>query len=263
MITNPYKVLGVPDGASEEECTKAYKKLAKKYHPDLNPDDKDAADKMAQINAAYDQIKNNKASYDSFSSHKNYSSINSSADYYSATVNFINNNQFDQALNLLGKIEDISAQWYYLSAVANFGKRNYSLANEHITIACNLEPSNFVYRQTKSKIESQANNGFGSVYGYSPYSEQADYSDFQTSYGTGRRSYKSNRGCLSRIFRIVLIIIIIRFVFYIGRYALYRVRYNTYRNAPSYSYSEDAQGDNPHNNYNSYFGRSNGENYNS
>ena len=37
MITNPYKVLGVPDGAGEEECTKAYKKLAKKYHPDLNP----------------------------------------------------------------------------------------------------------------------------------------------------------------------------------------------------------------------------------
>ena len=30
MITNPYKVLGVPDGASLDECTKAYKKLAKK-----------------------------------------------------------------------------------------------------------------------------------------------------------------------------------------------------------------------------------------
>ncbi|MGN1124031.1 MAG: DnaJ domain-containing protein, partial [Eubacterium sp.] len=39
MITNPYKVLGVPDGASEEECTRAYKRLAKKYHPDLNPGD--------------------------------------------------------------------------------------------------------------------------------------------------------------------------------------------------------------------------------
>ena len=49
MITNPYKVLGVPDGASVEECTKAYKKLAKKYHPDLNPNDKEAEEKMSQI----------------------------------------------------------------------------------------------------------------------------------------------------------------------------------------------------------------------
>lgn len=45
MITNPYKVLGVPDDAVEEECTKAYKKLAKKYHPDLNPNDPTAAEK--------------------------------------------------------------------------------------------------------------------------------------------------------------------------------------------------------------------------
>ena len=57
MITNPYKVLGVPNGASEDECTKAYKRLAKKYHPDLNPNNPEAADKMAEINAAYDQIK--------------------------------------------------------------------------------------------------------------------------------------------------------------------------------------------------------------
>ena len=66
MITNPYKVLGVPDGASEDECTKAYKKLAKKYHPDLNPDNPDAANKMAEINAAYDQIKNGDTSSNPF-----------------------------------------------------------------------------------------------------------------------------------------------------------------------------------------------------
>ena len=51
MITNPYKVLGVPEGASLDECTRAYKKLAKKYHPDLNPNDKAAEIKMAEINS--------------------------------------------------------------------------------------------------------------------------------------------------------------------------------------------------------------------
>ena len=61
MITDPYKVLGVPHGASEEECAKAYRKLAKKYHPDLNPGDETAAKKMAEINAAFDQIKSGNA----------------------------------------------------------------------------------------------------------------------------------------------------------------------------------------------------------
>ena len=51
MITNPYKVLGVPDGASLDECTKAYKKLAKKYHPDANPDNKkEAEEKFKEVN---------------------------------------------------------------------------------------------------------------------------------------------------------------------------------------------------------------------
>lgn len=55
---DPYSVLGVPPGASKDEVTKAYRKLAKKYHPDLNPGDEQAAKKMAEVNAAYDSIMN-------------------------------------------------------------------------------------------------------------------------------------------------------------------------------------------------------------
>lgn len=56
-MEDPYKVLGVDPSASEEEITKAYRKLAKKYHPDMNPKDKTAEQKMRQVNAAYEQIK--------------------------------------------------------------------------------------------------------------------------------------------------------------------------------------------------------------
>lgn len=56
--TDPYRVLGLSPGASKDEVTKAYRKLAKKYHPDLNPGDETAAKKMAEVNAAYDSIIN-------------------------------------------------------------------------------------------------------------------------------------------------------------------------------------------------------------
>lgn len=57
-MNDPYSVLGVSRDASEEEIKKAYRRLAKQYHPDLNPGDAEAARKMNEINAAYEQIKN-------------------------------------------------------------------------------------------------------------------------------------------------------------------------------------------------------------
>lgn len=57
-MIDPYKVLGVPRNASEEEIKKAYRKKAKEYHPDLHPNDPTAAEKMNQINEAYDMLKN-------------------------------------------------------------------------------------------------------------------------------------------------------------------------------------------------------------
>lgn len=61
MARDPYEVLGVPHNASEDEIKTAYRKLAKKYHPDLNPGDPTAAQKMNEVNQAYDRIKNPQA----------------------------------------------------------------------------------------------------------------------------------------------------------------------------------------------------------
>ena len=52
-MDDPYKVLGVSPDASDEEVKRAYRALAKKYHPDRNPGDAAAAQKMREINAAY------------------------------------------------------------------------------------------------------------------------------------------------------------------------------------------------------------------
>lgn len=57
MAKNPYSVLGVSENATDSEIRAAYRKLAKQYHPDLNPNDPVAAAKMNEVNVAYDQIK--------------------------------------------------------------------------------------------------------------------------------------------------------------------------------------------------------------
>ena len=63
-----YEVLGINKGASDDEIKKAYRKLAKKYHPDLNPDDKKAEANFKEVNEAYAILsdKDKKAKYDQF-----------------------------------------------------------------------------------------------------------------------------------------------------------------------------------------------------
>ena len=165
MTQNPYQVLGVPNGADLAECTQAYKRLAKKYHPDLNPGDRVAEAKMAEVNAAFDAIKNgNTADSTSTGSRRR---ADAGSDYYTAVVNFINHGQYAQAINLLGNMDKSDTRWYYLAALAYMGYGDQEKAMANIRIAVNREPNNANYQSAYNSIR-QGINPMG--FGFDPFS---------------------------------------------------------------------------------------------
>ncbi len=177
MSKNPYQVLGVPDGASEAECTRAYKRLAKKYHPDLNPNNAVAAKMMTEINAAYDEVKKEAATNPGQRSYRQYSQERQSDGdraHLNAAAQFINNRQFAQALNVLSHIDNRTAEWYYLAAVANERAGRDRIAYNHIKEACAMEPSNIIYKEIEERLIKRGADqrpSAGSVY-YGDYSVQ-------------------------------------------------------------------------------------------
>lgn len=174
MDKNPYEVLGAPQNASEEEITKAYRKLAKKYHPDLNPNNKAAEDKMSEINAAYDKIKGgyktnaenenpfsgryaNPAGFNPFGGYGRYTYeektyTSNDAERMEAVRTLINNGRFRQALSLLSVIDKRSARWYYYCAVANYGVGNIIAALEYSKTAHEMEPENREYAEFYERL---------------------------------------------------------------------------------------------------------------
>lgn len=171
-MDDPYKVLGVSPDASDEEIKRAYRNLAKKYHPDLNPGDQEAARKMQRINAAYEQIKNPEAfrqsqqqrghgdygyyGYgDPFGGYQQQSYGGQTEDQYQqAAYNYIRFGRYREALNTLGSSQKRDARWYYLSALANDGLGNQVTALEHIRRAVSMEPDNPEYLRVLDQMEN-------------------------------------------------------------------------------------------------------------
>ena len=165
MIEDPYKVLGVSPDASDEEIKRAYRNLAKQYHPDRNPGDPVAAQKMQQVNAAYEQIKNPEKAgpnpgsqggygYDPFGGAWQNAYRQSGDQYQRAAEQYIRFGRYREAVNALENSKERNARWYYLSALANDGLGNQVTALEHIRRAVSMEPDNYQYLQALNEIEN-------------------------------------------------------------------------------------------------------------
>lgn len=163
---NPYEVLGVEPGADEETVKKAYRALAKKYHPDRyanSPMQETAAEKMKQINEAYDMITKGQASGGSSGGYNaggyNTGGYNAGGYRYNFTTSFqtvrmlISMGQYDAALNMLNALPQ-EAEWYYLRGLISLRRGYYDQAYSDLEKASNMDPSNVEYR---SAIDNMRN----------------------------------------------------------------------------------------------------------
>ncbi|MEE1086619.1 MAG: J domain-containing protein [Schaedlerella sp.] len=196
MNKNPYEVLGVSQNASDDEVKKAYRDLTRKYHPDANvnnPLADLAEEKFKEVQEAYDTImkqreQGNFGGYSySTSQQSGYnggysyggSQQNSGSVQFQAVYTYINAGQHRQALNVLAGIPNRTAEWYYLSAVANSGIGNNIVARDHAGQAVNMNPSNPQYRQLLNQLEWN-----GQRYQAHPYT-QGYGNRYNNSCGTG------------------------------------------------------------------------------
>ncbi len=243
MVNDPHQLLGVSPGASQDEIKRAYRRKAKECHPDLHPNDPNAARKMNELNEAYDMLMNpekyarrqQQNPYGSAGGTGGYGSANGTGGYgsyggqqgnpygqyrqgsqqgpyqqrsqgyggwqsdfggfgfedlfgfggYQQTtvmppteqpgdsalvrqaIQAIQQRQYQQAAIHLQNIPSTqrNARWYYLSGVANHGAGNSIQAVEHMTRACQMDPSNGLYqtllRQYRQAGQTYASNGQG------------------------------------------------------------------------------------------------------
>lgn len=199
-MRDPYEVLGIPRSATQQEVTDSFRKLAKKYHPDLNPGDKNAQSKMAEINVAYEEIKSGRAAHTDYSrpnagqgqsprqgynpygygggfnpfeeffrtyTAQQQTQYQRRSDGLDPVRQYVNAMRYSEALYALSQIKDRSAAWYFLSAIANYNSGNTVTAMQHIDQAISMEPGNAEYQSVKQQIMAGAQSyttrqrGFG------------------------------------------------------------------------------------------------------
>lgn len=205
MNKDPYEVLGVSQNASDDEVKKAYRELTRKYHPDANvnnPLADLAEEKFKEVQEAYDLIMKQREQGSSYSgygygnsgyqqnsyqksgysggySYNGNQQQNTGSSHLQSVYTYINARQYHQALNVLSSIPNRTAEWYYLSAVANSGIGNNIVARDHAKQAVSMESSNPQYQQLMNQLEWN-----GQRYQNHPYT-QGYGNRYNNSCGTG------------------------------------------------------------------------------
>ncbi len=156
-MNDPYSVLGVSPSASDDEVKRAYRDLARKYHPDNyhdNPLADLASEKMKEINEAYDAITKSREQGGSYgrggsayqsqgAGQRQYAGSNAQ---YVQIRNLINANDLAQAEAMLNAMSNHDAEWYYLMGSVYWRRGWMDQAGQYFRTAATMEPGNVEYR---------------------------------------------------------------------------------------------------------------------
>lgn len=165
-MTDPYQVLNVSPNASDDEVKKAYRELARKYHPDNyhdNPLADLAQEKMKEINAAYDTIQKQRSGVGAggvYGNAQNAYGAYRQQTAYSGNSAFqrvrmaINRNDLNTAEQLLSQISDHDGEWNYLKGTICYRRGWVDEARRYYQTACQMDPANPEYRQALNYVEN-------------------------------------------------------------------------------------------------------------
>ncbi len=166
-MRNPYEVLGIKEGASQEEIKAAYKEQVKRYHPDLHQDNplyELAEEKLQEINEAYDYLMKN-GGYKGGNS--NYSNTNNgfggrqprqSQEFRQVRMD-IDRGNLAAAEAALNRSENRGAEWFFLSGMLSLRKGWYDDAVTNVQTAISMDPDNMEYRTAMNNM-LQASGGY-------------------------------------------------------------------------------------------------------
>ena len=174
-MKNPYEVLGVSPNATDEEVKKAYRDLARKYHPDKYRDS-DLADlandKMQEVNAAYEEIQKMRAG-GAQSQNGNYRyNGNPSANSASGDARFaevrklINDNEIMQAEQILRSMPSNmqNAEWFFLMGCTVYKRGYFTDAQNMFDRSCAMDPYNQEYRAAREQLRARTSSYQGGTY---------------------------------------------------------------------------------------------------
>lgn len=176
-MNDPYSILGVSPGASDDEVKKAYRDLARKYHPDNyhdNPLADLAQEKMKEINEAYELIQKQREGGSShtgrssggYSTYQQQSYGGGNAQY-AQIRNLINAGRLQQAESMLNGIRNHDAEWNYLMGSICWRKGWMDEANRYFRTAVSMQPGNVEYRNAVNYMNrnnsAYANPGFNNT----------------------------------------------------------------------------------------------------